>query len=338
MSTSEVASNGGEVGRWSASRGGRGRSRGRWRRSGVLVLAAVSLAVAACEAHGTPPRDGASGTPEPTGRTVVIAAAGDIACEPGGPVTPATCQQKATSDLLLRQHLDGVLTLGDEQYVTGLLKNFHAVYGPTWGRVLGITHPAPGNHEYLSGGDGFYAYFRSAAGDPRRPYYSFDLGTWHIIALNSECSAAGGCEKGSPQERWLVQDLAEHQNRCTLAFWHQPRFSSGGHGSNPVYSAFWEDLYQAGAEIVLNGHDHDYERFAPQTPKAAPDSARGVREFVVGTGGKDLRRFHQIRRNSEVRSATFGVLKLTLRPASYDWKFMPIAGDSFTDSGHTTCH
>lgn len=266
----------------------------------------------------------------------VIAAAGDIACEPGGEITELSCQQKATSELLLRRPLAAVLTLGDEQYVEGRLKNFQTQYGPTWGRVLPITHPAPGNHEYKSGGDGFFQYFGAAAGDPLRSYYSFEVGDWHVIALNSECASAGGCGKGTAQERWLRSDLRAHPTLCTLAFWHQPRFSSGGHGDNAAYQTFWEDLQAAGAELVLNGHDHDYERFAPQTPGRAP-AADGIREFVVGTGGKNLRAPGAPKANSEVRAATFGVLELTLRSDSYDWEFVPIAG-SFTDRGHTRCH
>lgn len=267
----------------------------------------------------------------------VVAAAGDIACEPGGPVTAVSCQQQATSDLLLKRKLSAVFTLGDEQYVQGRLKNFRTQYGPTWGRFLSITHPAPGNHEYQSGGDGFYQYFGKAAGDPRRPYYSLDVGSWHIIALNSECAFVGGCGKGSPQEQWLAADLRARPARCTLAFWHQPRFSSGGHGDSQQYQTFWEDLYTAGADVILNGHDHDYERFARQTPQAVPN-VNGIREFVVGTGGKNLRPFHGAKPNSEARSMTFGVLELHLHPKSYDWNFVPIAGSSFTDSGHAECH
>lgn len=270
----------------------------------------------------------------------VIGAAGDIACAPtSNIVTARSCQQKATSDLLVAAKPTAVLTLGDEQYDEGRIGGFHSVYGPTWGRLLTITHPAPGNHEYSSGNaDGYYRYFGKAAGSPTTPYYSFDLGSWHIVALNSECSSAGGCAHGSPQERWLVADLAAHTNRCTLAFWHAPRFSSGGHGSDAAYAPFWDDLYRAGAEVVLNGHDHSYERFAPQTPSAKPDPRRGIREFVVGTGGKNLRPFHTPRANSEVRSMTFGVILLTLHRNSYDWRFAPIQGSTFTDSGHGTCH
>jgi hypothetical protein len=298
----------------------------RWRAELSALLAALVLT--ACTAKSW--RDAPVEDP-------VIAAAGDIACEPGLPVTVETCQQKATSDLLLRRKLTAVLTLGDEQYVEGRLKNFQTQYGPTWGRLLSITHPAPGNHEYKTGGDGFFQYFGAAAGDPRHPYYSFEVGAWHLIALDSECDYAGGCAKGSPQERWLRRDLHAHPNRCTLAFWHQPRFSSGGHGNNVQYQAFWNDLYAAGAEVVLNGHDHDYERFAPQTPSGLA-AADGIREFVVGTGGKNLRPLHAAKPNSEVSSATFGVLELSLHPDSYDWQFIPITGSSFTDRGHSRCH
>jgi acid phosphatase type 7 len=301
----------------------------RWRRELLVLLAATALAVTGCTAG--------SEQDEPPSTDPVIAAAGDISCEPGLPVTPLSCQQKATSDLLLQRSLAAVLTLGDEQYVEGRLKNFQTEYGPTWGRLLSITHPAPGNHEYKSGGDGFFQYFGAAAGDPAHPYYSFDLGAWHLIALDSECDYAGGCGKGSPQERWLKADLRAHPARCTLAYWHQPRFSSGGHGNNVTYQVFWTDLYAAGADVVLNGHDHDYERFAPQTPTGAA-AADGIGEFVVGTGGKNLRPLHTPKPNSEARSDTFGVLELSLHPGGYDWEFVPIAGSSFTDRGHSDCH
>jgi hypothetical protein len=237
----------------------------------------------------------------------------------------------------MNQPLAAVLTLGDEQYVEGRLSAFRRSYAPTWGRRLSITHPAPGNHEAMSGGGGFYAYFGKRAGSLRRPYYSFNIGSWHLVALDSDCSSSAGCSRGSPQERWLAADLRHHRSRCTLAFWHEPRFSSGGHGNHAQYQPFWRDLFDAGADVVLNGHDHDYERFAPQTPTGKPDP-NGLREFVVGTGGKDLRTFHLIKPNSEVRSSTFGVLELRLRPSSYSWRFVPIAGSTFTDSGTGRCH
>ena len=271
----------------------------------------------------------------------VVVAAGDIGCESDRMVTQSTCHQKATSDVAVRLAPTAVLALGDMQYERGQLSGFLNAYEHTWGRLKRITHPVPGNHEFLSaGGGGYFDYFGAAAGDPQNGYYSFDLGAWHLIALNSQCGwVTGGCGPGSPQERWLKADLAAHQNTCTLAFWHEPRFSSGQHGSNPSYDAFWQDLYQANADLVLAAHDHDYERFAPQDPDGRPDSNRGIREFVVGTGGKNHYRFKAAQPNSQVRNGdTFGVLELTLHPNGYSWRFVPEAGKTFSDSGSAACH
>ena len=282
---------------------------------------------------------------------VNVAAAGDIACDPGKPkpagpgVEPGiACGQQQTSDLLLTLHPNAVLALGDTQYSNGALAKYASAYGPSWGRLFTITHPATGNHEYLqspesSEGAGYFAYFGAAAGAVGKGWYSFDLGGWHLIALNGECASVGGCGAGSAQERWLAADLAAHKTKCTLAYWHEPRFSSGQHGDETAYGAFWNDLYGAGAEMVLNGHDHDYERFAPQNPAAGADADHGIREFVVGTGGEDQRPFKKVQPNSEVRSDhSFGVLDLTLNAGSYAWSFIPVAGATFTDSGNGTCH
>jgi len=276
----------------------------------------------------------------PTGSDPVIAAAGDITCEADRLATETTCHQQATSDLVVRLAPTAVLALGDQQYERGRLPSFRNAYDRSWGRLKAITHPVPGNHEYLSaGGSGYFDYFGAAAGDPQKGYYSFDLGAWHLIALNSQCSwVSGGCGTGSLQERWLKADLAAHRNACTLAYWHEPRFSSGQHGSNPAYDAFWRDLYQANADVVLTAHDHDYERFAPQDPDGRPDTNRGIREFVVGTGGKSHYRFKAAQPNSQVRNGdTFGVLELTLHPTSYSWRFVPEAGKTFTDTGSAAC-
>ncbi len=190
-----------------------------------------------------------------------------------------------------------------------------------------------------SGASGYYGYYGPAAGDPKQGYYSYDLGAWHIVVLNGNCSPVGGCGAGSPQEKWLRADLAASPAKCTLAYWHQPRFSSGEHGSTSTYKPFWQALYDLGADVVVNGHDHDYERFAPQDPSGVADASKGIRAFVVGTGGAGQRAFSTIRANSEVRNTgTFGVLRLTLRPASYDWEFLPVAGKTFTDKGTTACH
>jgi hypothetical protein len=276
----------------------------------------------------------------------VIAAAGDIACELKGPKSAEestdedTCHMKATSDLLVRAKLAAVLPLGDTQYEDGALVQFQKSYEPTWGRVKAISHPAVGNHEYgTAGASGYFSYFGTAAGEKDKGYYSFDIGSWHLIALNANCDQVGGCQAGSLQEKWLKADLAAHPTLCTLAYWHQPRFSSALHGNDPASDAFWQDLYQAGADVVLNGHDHAYERFGPQTPGAIADPERGIREFVVGTGGNSLYPFLKTQSNSEVRNnQTYGVLKLTLHPKGYDWQFVPEKGKTFTDSGTSACH
>jgi len=276
----------------------------------------------------------------------VIAAAGDIACDPGDPSynnglgTAAACRMKYTSDLLVNMNPAAVFTLGDNEQSDGALWKFQQSYHPTWGRVKSIIHPAVGNHEYgTSGASGYFSYFGAAAGDPTRGYYSFDIGAWHIVVLNGNCDKVGGCVAGSPQEQWLKADLAASPASCTLAYWHQPRFSSGSHGDNLAYGVWWQDLYSAGADVVLNGHDHYYERFAPQTPLGIADQVYGTREFVVGTGGRSHSSFGSIHSTSEVRNSdTFGVLVLTLRSDSYDWQFIPEAGRTFTDSGTHVCH
>jgi acid phosphatase type 7 len=278
--------------------------------------------------------------------TPVIAAVGDISCDPdaeksdAAAVSSQTCHMKATSDLLKGMKLSAVLPLGDNQYENGTLEKFQKAYALTWGQFLPITHPVAGNHEYeTTGAAGYYKYFGAAAGDPTKGYYSYDIGNWHLIALNANCGAVGGCQANSPQEKWLKADLSAHPGICTLAYWHQPRFSSALHGNNQETDVFWQDLYRAGADIVLNGHDHDYERFAPQTPDAIADPKRGLREFVVGTGGRSLYPFVNVKANSEVRNDdTYGILMLKLHQKSYDWKFIPEKGKTFSDTGRGSCH
>ena len=282
-------------------------------------------------------------TPITTGDPI-IAAAGDIACDPsdgsfnGGNGTTNNCRQKAVSDLFVGRNFSAVLALGDIQYEDGAASKYLQSFDPSWGRAKNIIRPAVGNHEYLTAGaSGYFNYFGAAAGNSSKGYYSFDIGAWHIIALNSNCSQVGGCGVGSPQEQWLKADLAAHPTMCTLAYWHHPRFSSGQHGSNTSYGAFWNALYAARAELVLSGHDHDYERFAPQNPSGAADS-NGIQQFVVGTGGKNHYQFMSIQPNSVVRNPdTYGILKLTLHATSYDWQFVPEPGKTFTDSGTRNC-
>jgi hypothetical protein len=233
-----------------------------------------------------------------------------------------------------------VMAIGDEAYPDGAKENF-VCYDKTWGRFKDRTRPAVGNHEFHSISAAYYfQYFGSLAGDPKDGFYSYDLGSWHIIVLNSECEEVGGCVIGSRQEKWLRDNLAAHPVACTLAYFHKPLFSSGAkHGNDPSVKPLFQTLYEASADIVVGGHDHDYERFAPQDPDGKADLKRGIREFVAGTGGKNHRPFGEPLPNSEVRNAdSFGVLKLTLKIGGYDWQFIPEAGKTFTDSGSGTCH
>ena len=298
---------------------------------GALVAVLAALGAGAAPARAADP---------------VIAAAGDIACGPAETgVFP--CQQAATSDLLMFIHPDAVLTLGDQQYNSGSLADYNGFYNPTWGRLKAITHPVIGNHEYGSpSAGGYFDYYNGpgrslgVAGARPNGYYSFDVGTWHLIALNSNCARVpGGCGAGSPQERWLRADLAAHPATCTLAFEHHPRWASdNGAFTTPDVQPLLQALYDARVSILLTGHDHLYERYAPSAPDQSIDRERGVQEFIVGTGGRDLSGIGQIQPNSEVRNnRTFGVLKLTLHPGSYDWQFMPISGQTFTDFGSRAC-
>jgi hypothetical protein len=228
--------------------------------------------------------------------------------------------------------------LGDNAYPDGSDQDYQNCYNPSWGLYKAQTLPTTGNHEYnTTGASGYFNYFGAAAGDPTKGYYSYDLGSWHVVVLNSNCAKVGGCGGTSPQVQWLQADLSAHPSACTLAYWHEPRFSSSQ--TSTPFGAFWSALYKAKAEVVLNGHRHNYERFAEQTPGGLAKPGRGIREFVVGTGGENLVSFTTTAANSEARDAsTFGVLKLTLHPNSYDWQFVPVAGESFTDSGTTSCH
>ena len=290
----------------------------------------------------------------------VIAAAGDIACDPAassfnaGNGTATLCRQKYTSDLLVNAGLAAVLPLGDVQYYCGGYQAFLQSYDLSWGRVKAISRPVVGNHEYLTtpdpsgpstgcditndGAAGYFDYFGAAAGNPGQGYYSYDIGAWHLIALNSNCTDAGGCGPLSPQGKWLQADLAAHPNFCTLAYWHTPFFSSGGRAEINSKD-LWQILYDNNVDLILNGHDHIYERFAPQDPNGIADPIRGIRQFTVGTGGSNHTSLAAIAANSEVRdTTTYGVLKLTLHATSYDWRFVPEVGQSFSDSGTGFCH
>jgi hypothetical protein len=284
----------------------------------------VLLALCACRepvAPGKPP-------PEEWAQVPVLVGAGDIAdCGSEGDEATAALLDK-TPGL--------VFTLGDNVYPDGTRQDYASCYEPSWGRHRQRTRPAPGNHDYHSANAApYFEYFGTSAGEPGKGYYSYTVGTWHVVVLNSELPV----EAGSAQEQWLRADLAAHPNKCTLAYWHRPRFSSGPHGSDAAMQPLWQALHEAGAEVVLSGHDHLYERFAPQTPEGAADAARGLRQFVVGTGGKTPYSVATVAPNSEVRDAsTHGVLKLSLEDGAYAWEFLPAQGGTFTDKGRGSCH
>jgi len=301
------------------------------RPAGAVIL----LGLFACNDQSTqttepnrPPQPPPTADFASTAATVTLAAAGDIAsCSSGN-------QSSATARLVER--IPGtVLTLGDNAYPDGTTANYRC-YNTTWGRFKSRTHPAPGNHDYhQSGAPGYFSYFGSLV---PAPYYSYDLGSWHLIALASSSAVDPGA--GGAEETWLKQDLAAHPNTCVLAYWHEARWSSGTtHGSNSFWGAVWDDLYAAHADVVLNGHEHNYERFAPQSPSGVADP-NGIREIIAGTGGASHGSpFGPPIANSEVRDdSTWGVLKMTLYPTSYAWQFVPIAGSTFTDSGSAGCH
>jgi len=237
-----------------------------------------------------------------------------------------------------------VFAAGDNAYESGTIEEYEQCYDPTWGRHKARTRPVPGNHEYGTGNaQGYFEYYGAIAGDPSQGYYSYDLGDWHIIVLNTNdhCEEIA-CSNSSAQANWLRADLEAHPAFCTLAIWHEPLFSSGRvHGSSQFVKPLWNVLYAAGADVVVNAHEHNYERFAPQTPAGALEKDYGIREFVVGTGGESHDREPETRLpNSEIANDdTFGVLKLTLHPAGYDWEFMPEQRHGkFSDSGSGGCH
>jgi acid phosphatase type 7 len=291
----------------------------------VVIVAFVAVLIAA----GCRPE-------KPVGKAVIVVAAGDIA--------DCNSQDDEATARLVGDIEGTVLTLGDNAYPDGTAQDFEECYDPTWGQFKVRTRPSPGNHEYhTEGARGYFEYFGDAAGDPDEGYYSYDLGAWHIVALNSNCGEGEiRCGPGSAQVQWLEEDLAANDDkRCTLAYMHHPRFSSGEkHGNTHYVKPLWEALYEAGADVVLSGHEHNYERFAPQNSGGREDPEGGIRQFVVGTGGgKGTYPILNPLANSEVHNDdTYGVLKLSLRPKRYEWEFAPVEGESFTDSGAAQCH
>ena len=275
----------------------------------------------------------------------LVAAAGDIACAPAHPAfndgsgTLAECRQGATAKLLGDPRFVAILLLGDNQYETGSLADYRASFDPSWGRIRNIARPVPGNHEYgVAGARDYFRYFGAAAGSTGRGYYSFDLGSWHVVALNSNCVLAGGCGRSSLQGRWLRADLRANPATCTLAFWHHPRFSSGKYESDVSVAPLWNILHRNGADVVLAGHDHVYERFAPLSPDGRAIVDDGIRSFVVGTGGRSHYSFTTPHLGSGRRiSESFGLLTLSLRNTEYRWKFIS-EERKILDSGSSGCH
>ncbi|MDQ3927840.1 MAG: metallophosphoesterase [Chloroflexota bacterium] len=266
------------------------------------------------------------------GESAVLVGAGDIAsCD--------SDQDEKTARLL--DGIEGtIFTLGDNAYDDGSASQYRECYDPTWGRFKERTRPAPGNHEYkTSEAAPYFKYFGEGVGDPKEGYYSYDLGAWHVVVLNSNCKSVGGCGEDSAQVRWLRADLAERPALCTAAYWHHPRFSSGKYENNASMRPLWEALYEAGAEVVLSGHDHNYQRYAPQDPDGKADPAGGIRQFVVGTGGKSLYDIERPGANLEASNdKSYGVLKLNLGADSYSWEFIATERGRFSDSGSGTCH
>jgi len=286
---------------------------------GGLALAAAALALA-----------GPSATAPTATRTLI--AVGDV----------ASCDSTADeANAQLAATIPGTIALlGDIAYELSSPTDFAQCYDPAWGGFKSRTRPAPGNHEYGTiGAAGYFGYFGTQAGIGTQGYYSYNLGAWHVVVLNSNCLYQTPCAAGSVQERWLRKDLRSNHAKCTLAYWHHPRFSSGPHGNDTTVAPLWQALYDARADLVLSGHDHDYERFRPQTADGRLDPKRGIREIVVGTGGKSHYPLVRHAANSWIgNDQTYGVLRLTLSPGRYSFRFLPVLGGTFTDSGSFRCH
>ncbi|MEP6639409.1 MAG: metallophosphoesterase [Chloroflexota bacterium] len=304
------------------------------RRSAGGEASAPPFAAATPSAASGPIDPAESGSP-----SALPTISGDPVLVGAGDIADCGLDSGAATAALLAGIAGTVFTAGDNAYPSGTAAQFRDCYGPFWGRQLERTRPAAGNHDWETRDlAGYLGYFGSRAGPADTSWYSYALGPWHVIVLDSDCSSVGGCGPDSPQGRWLASDLAASTARCTLAIWHQPRFSSGEHGNDPSVAPFWRALYDAGADLVINGHDHDYERFAPQDPEGKEDRLRGIREFVVGTGGAALRDFTTQSANSELRAAvSHGVIRLVLHPGSYGWSFLPTK-PGFTDAGSGPCH
>jgi acid phosphatase type 7 len=290
----------------------------------ALAVAAILFALCGCGRSGDgepPPAIAAKGPP-------VIAAAGDIASSGKG--------DEITARLVDAMNPTLVLTTGDNAYPSGSLRDFERYYDPTWGRHRAITRPTPGNHDYETPeADGYFGYFGGAAGPRGKGYHSFDVGQWHVVTLNSQIDHG----QGSEQLEWLERDLAASDARCTLAYWHMPRFTRGKYGDTPDVAPFWDALYEAGAEVVLAGHDHNYQRYRPVDPRGRRDDERGIHQFVIGTGGGTRYPLRADPRRAAGTDTALGVLRLVLRPSSFDFAFVAEPGSRYRDRGsRVRCH
>lgn len=298
--------------------------------TGLVTGVAPGTAMVSATASGKSGSSVITVTAPPPPGSVIMIGAGDISdCNNNN--------DEATAKILDANTTGTVFLLGDNVYENGTSTEYNNCYDPTWGRHKSRTRPSAGNHEYNTpNATGYYGYFGAAAGDPTKGYYSYDIGDWHVVVLNSNIAR----DAASAQLTWLDQDLTANTKSCTMAYWHHPRFSSGSsHGNDVSVQPFWEKLVQYNADLILNGHEHDYERFARQSPTGVADNVSGIRQFVVGTGGRALYTLGTRKANSEVfNSTTFGVIRLTLSAGSYSWQFIPIAGQTFTDSGSENCH
>lgn len=302
----------------------------------VLVPVGMSVVLAGCSLQRLFPQPNVSGSPDheigtPGPEDGVLIAVGDIGV--------CGVQYDEATAALVETIPGTVAGLGDMVYDDGTAEEFEACYEPGWGRHRERTRPTPGNHEYFTeNGAPYFTYFGEAAGAPGEGWYSYELGAWHIVVLNSNCEQAGGCNADSPQGQWLRADLEANQAECTLAYWHHPRYSQI-YGQDDRSAYFWELLAEHGAEVILNGHDHHYVRHAPLDAEGRVDRQIGIRQFIVGTGGAPLYDFDQLPVNVEARNQnTYGVLMLLLHPTSYEWEFIPLDGSAFTDSGSEPCH
>ena len=298
--------------------------------TGLLAGLLWSMAV-----NNRPSQQKSTSTPPAEPKTIV--AAGDISCGPTEAVTEASCRSEDTAALIASLKPDALITLGDNQYPSGALADYQSSYDKTWGKFKDVTYPTPGNHEYATpNASGYFDYFGSRAGEKGKGYYSFSVGDWRFFALNSEIDVS----ENSPQLSWLKQELQSNENTCSLAYWHQPRFSTGGHASNQAFGPLWKLLYANNVDIVLNGHSHAYERFVPQNPDGQYDPTNGIVQFVSGMGGRVAEPLNDTLPTLATRqNHAFGLLQLSLYPKGARYQFLPTAGaQTFADSGTIKCH